>query len=73
MAPFCLPTVLQRLPEHKFLFFTLAVTALCFPDFYGYEPVLGNWIRDAGIQTAAVCATVALDNCATGHVLWAPF
>ena len=65
MAPFCLPAVLQWLHEHEFLFFTLAATALCFLDFYGYGPVLGNWIRDAGLQTAALCAIVAV------HVLWA--
>lgn len=63
-----LSVCLQRcsgLHEHEFLFFTLAVTALCFL-FYGYGPALGNWIRDAGLQTAAVCAIVAV------HVLWIP-
>lgn len=66
MAPFCLPAALQGLHECEFLFFALAVTALCFLDFYAYGTVLGNWIRDAGLQTAAVHVIVAV------RVLWAP-
>lgn len=66
MAPFCLTAALQGLRECEFLFFTLAVTVLCFLGFYGYGLVLGNWIRDAGLQTAAACVIIAV------HVLWAP-